>query len=321
MIIQEESFELLRFIVDRINVGVFVVDKDMNIAVWNQFMEVSSGISSSDLIGNNLFAKFPELPKNWLEKKIKNVFFLKNYAFTSWEQRAYLFKFPHNRPVTGGIDSMQQNCTFIPVKNTLDEVKFVCVTIFDVTDTSIYQRKLMDANHKLDEASNRDGLTEIFNRRYLEQTLLREFGRSKRYDSPLAFILLDLDHFKRINDLHGHLAGDEVLKKAASILSSCVREADTVGRYGGEEFAVVLPQTGIEGAMTLAQRLRYEIANTEFVFNDSILPVTVSIGVSEVKESVPKYEALIHEADTALYVSKRNGRNQVSCYSPSMEKK
>jgi signal transduction histidine kinase len=123
-------------------VGAFAVDAEMRIVLWNRFMAIHSGKHSEDLIGNNLFESFPELPQKWLEKKIKNVFLLKNYAFTSWEQRPYLFRFHHNRPITGGVDTMQQNCTFLPVKNAQEEVEYVCITLFDLTDTAIFQNKL-----------------------------------------------------------------------------------------------------------------------------------------------------------------------------------
>jgi diguanylate cyclase (GGDEF)-like protein len=261
-----------------------------------------------------LFESFPELPRKWLERKIESVFVLKNFGFTSWEQRPYLFKFPHNRPVTGGVDCMRQNCTFLPIKNDAGEVTHVCVTLIDVTDSSIYQSMMQEAVERLNEASNRDGLTGIFNRRYLEQALNKEFCRVKRYEGTLSFILLDLDHFKRVNDDIGHLAGDEVLRRTSEILSTCIRESDTLGRYGGEEFAVILPQTSLEGAATLAERLRQCVAAKPITFGDTSIPVSISVGVSELVDETSTYEELIQEADTALYQSKENGRNQVTCF-------
>lgn len=133
---------LLDFVVDRLEVGIFAVDVEMRIVLWNHFMASHSGKHSEDLLGKNLFEAFPELPNEWLKKKINNVFILKNYAFTSWEQRPYIFQFQHNRPITGGVDTMQQSCTFLPVKNTQDEVEYVCITLFDFTDTAIFQQQL-----------------------------------------------------------------------------------------------------------------------------------------------------------------------------------
>lgn len=137
----DDQFEMLGFIVDHVEVGLFAVDSEFRITLWNGFMAMHSGKSFDEVKGRNLFECFPELPSKWLEKKIQNVFLLKNYAFTSWEQRPHLFKFPHNRSVTGGMESMRQNCTFLPVKRD-DVVDHVCVALFDYTDTALFQKQL-----------------------------------------------------------------------------------------------------------------------------------------------------------------------------------
>lgn len=312
-----ESAPLLSFILEKINVGVFVLDRDMTVVFWNHFMEMNSGRRAQEVVGRNLFEAFPELPKTWLEKKIQSVFLLKNFGFTSWEQRPYLFKFRHNRPVTGGVDCMRQDCTFVPVKDQDGQINHICVTLLDVTDTSIYQSQLKEARDRLSEASNRDGLTGVYNRRYLEQALAKEFARVKRYEGALSLIMVDIDHFKRVNDERGHLAGDEVIRRTAEILSSCIRESDTLGRYGGEEFAVLLPHTKLEGAVVLAERLRKCIAAHAVTFGNQSIPVTISVGVAELMPDTPNYEQLIQDADTALYQSKDGGRNRVTAFNPS----
>ncbi|MFZ5464596.1 MAG: PAS domain-containing protein [Pseudomonadota bacterium] len=114
-----EGLHLLDFVVDRIEVGIFAVDRGMRIVLWNRFMALHSGRPAEEVVGSNLFEVFPELPRKWLEKKIDNVFVLKNYSFTSWEQRPFLFRFDHNRPITGGIDCMRQNCTFLELSSSL----------------------------------------------------------------------------------------------------------------------------------------------------------------------------------------------------------
>jgi len=308
------SPELLGCIVDRVSVGVFVVDRDMNVVLWNRFMETNSGRSTAEVVGHNLFESFPELPVTWLQRKITNVFVIKNFSFTSWEQRPYLFHFRHNRPVTGGIDAMYQNCTFLPMKDADDEVAYVCITLFDVTDTSITQRMLRSTLKSLAEASNRDGLTGIHNRRYLEELLNKEFSRAQRYGSMMSLIMLDIDHFKRVNDVHGHLTGDEVLRNTVKRLRACLRDVDTFARYGGEEFAVVLPETPLEGALIVAERLCHAMGFNPITFGDLELPVTISLGVSQWVPGIPRYEELIRRADTALYQSKAGGRNRVTFY-------
>ncbi len=306
---------LLDFIVDRTHAGIFVVNRDMELVLWNQFMEVHSGRKAQTVLGKNLFDAFPELPRKWLARKVENVFILKNFSFTSWEQRPYLFKFPHNRPVTGGVDCMRQDCTLMPVKNTLGDVEYVCFTLFDVTDTSIYQQQLTALTQELREVSNHDGLTQLFNRRYIEETLSKEFKRAQRYSHPLTVILSDIDHFKQVNDTHGHLAGDEVLRIISRRLRNSLRDTDILGRYGGEEFLIVLPNTGTKGGKVLAERLRHAIESEPVTFGDIHLSINISLGITELRgEDSRDYEQLIGEADQALYQSKESGRNQATVF-------
>ena len=314
-----QNIHLSDFIVKWVDVGIFVVDREMNITLWNNFMANHSGRSAETVIGRNLFECFPELSKPWLGKKIQSVFLLKNFAFTSWEQRPYLFRFPHNRPITGGVDFMYQNCTFMPVKNETGEVGSVCVTLFDATDTGISQTGLRNAMERLSESSNRDGLTGIYNRRYLEQRLATEFDCSKRYEGHFSFMLFDLDHFKKVNDTYGHLAGDAVLCAISQRIGGLLRTVDILGRYGGEEFGVILPSTSLEGAVVAAEKLKQVVARTPVMYKETAIPVTVSIGVAEFKAETPNYEHLIHCADIALYFSKGNGRNRVTCYTDELE--
>lgn len=291
----------------------------MKITLWNNFMANHSGHSADMVIGKNLFECFPELPTTWLSKKIQSVFILKNFAFTSWEQRPYLFRFPHNRPITGSVDFMLQNCTFMPMKNEAGEVDSVCITLLDVTDTGISQTGLRNAMERLRENSNRDGLTGIYNRHYLEQRLLTEFDRSKRYGGHFSFMLFDLDHFKKVNDTYGHLAGDAVLCAVSQRVNSLLRIVDVLGRYGGEEFGVILPSINLEGTVVVAEKIRQIVAQTPVIYKGTAIPITVSIGVTEFKAETPNYEHLIHCADVALYFGKKNGRNQVNCYTGELE--
>ncbi len=311
-----DPLSFLRFIVDRVNVGIIVVDREMEVLLWNHFMAVNSGREAHELLGNNLFDSFSGLPEKWLRKKINSVFILKNFAFTGWEQRPYLFQFRHNRPVTGSTDFMMQNCTFLPIMGESGEVQAVCITVFDVTDISIYQNQLKDAMVKLEDMSIKDGLTEIYNRRYIETQLAAEFDRCRRYDGTMSTILFDLDHFKNVNDTYGHLAGDEVLRKVSKALVDVLRTSDIAGRYGGEEFTVILPNTSLEGGMKSAERIRSAIEELHVEFEGQHIPVTVSIGVTEFRKDTGSHEAMLQEADNALYVCKENGRNQSRAFDP-----
>lgn len=300
---------LSNFIVDKIGFGIFAVKPDMEVVLWNRFMQYHSRKKSDDVIGKNLFTCFPDLPRKWLEKKFQSVFILKNFSFTSWEQRPYLFQFSHDRPVTGGIDWMQQNCTFMPLISTNGEVEMVCVTIADVTDICLMQRELEHALGALKESANRDGLTGIYNRRHLEERLAQEFSRYKRHGEEFSLIMFDLDHFKKVNDQHGHLAGDAVIKTAASRISNAIRSADIFGRYGGEEFSLVLPATQLSSAMIVAEKIRKVINETPVEFDGKELTISVSIGATVASQDSLSYEKLLNEADLALYEAKRRGRN------------
>lgn len=165
-----------------------------------------------------------------------------------------------------------------------------------------------------------DSLTGIHNRRHFESTLAREMDRHQRYGQELSLLLLDLDHFKRINDSWGHLAGDSVLRAVTDILRSTVRKADYCARYGGEEFVVILPQTGADNAALLAERLRRKVQALKLPLGDKTIGVTVSIGVSCLSGCRTKDEnALTREADAALYQAKDLGRNRVVRHSLSSQ--
>jgi diguanylate cyclase (GGDEF)-like protein len=139
-----------------------------------------------------------------------------------------------------------------------------------------------------------------------------EFDRSQRTHQPFSCLMLDLDHFKAINDSHGHPIGDLVLQEFAKRSRSCIREADIIGRYGGEELLIFLPETDIEIALQVAERLRKSIADTPIRISDKELQITVSIGVSKRDENAPELQTLIARADQAMYVAKHKGRNQVA---------
>jgi diguanylate cyclase (GGDEF)-like protein len=156
-----------------------------------------------------------------------------------------------------------------------------------------------------------DGLTQIHNKRYLIEALEREITRARRHQRDLAILLFDIDHFKRINDVHGHLAGDFVLKELARIVQSRIRRDEVFARYGGEEFAIILPETSLGGAVALAETLRTKVAEHLFVFQADSIKVTISLGTALLHESDRSPNDLIKRADEKLYKAKNAGRNRV----------
>lgn len=155
-----------------------------------------------------------------------------------------------------------------------------------------------------------DGLTGVNNKRYLMETLEREIPRARRHLRPLSLIMFDIDHFKKINDTFGHLAGDYVLKELAQLVKSRIRPDDVLGRYGGEEFALALPETDAQGAFAIAEELRRMIEGHRFVFEQENIQVTVSMGVALLADGWD-VTLFIKQADERLYAAKREGRNTV----------
>ena len=156
-----------------------------------------------------------------------------------------------------------------------------------------------------------DGLTQIFNKRYFLETLEREISRAHRYHRDLSLILFDIDHFKEVNDTFGHLAGDSVLKQMAAVLKHRIRREDIISRYGGEEFAIILPEISGANAALFAEKIRKLVEKTTFKFEDTKIPVTVSVGVATMDETVQDVTAFLHLVDRKLYQAKAEGRNRV----------
>lgn len=305
----------LGFIIDRVDVGILVVTENLEVVLWNRFMEANSKVAAETIVGTNLLESFPDLPGKWLEKKVRSVQLLNNFAFTSWQQRPYLFHFRHHRPITGGVTHMYQNCTFIPFEGGGGE-SLVCITLFDVTDTAISHREVQQAHADLEELSHRDPLTGIYNRRFMESELDKEFQRVVRYGGNLSVLFLDLDFFKKVNDTYGHQAGDQVLIEVTQRITSIARATDCLARYGGEEFAIILPETDTSGALIFANRVREIIEKTPIYHEEHVIPVTASLGLSEFYEGVESYDALLDQSDKALYMAKEQGRNRVVCFLP-----
>ena len=156
-----------------------------------------------------------------------------------------------------------------------------------------------------------DGLTQVYNKRYFLEVLEREISRGHRYGRELSLIMFDIDHFKQVNDTYGHLAGDHVLKHLASVIKERIRREDIMARYGGEEFAIVLPEIDAYNARQFSEKIRRLVERTEFKFEDTAIPITISIGVISAGSETSSPTEFIKLADEHLYEAKRSGRNCV----------
>jgi diguanylate cyclase (GGDEF)-like protein len=173
----------------------------------------------------------------------------------------------------------------------------------------------LQAQHaELVTASTHDSLTGCLNHRQFIMDFDREFSRVNRYKDNLSLLMVDLDHFKSVNDSYGHPAGDVVLQKVAEAMNTQLRASDTLYRYGGEEFVILLPETDSRGALTVAESIRRKVADTAIVVDgQQTVTITVSIGVACFPQDTEKQEDLLKKADQAVYVAKNNGRNRVCC--------
>ncbi len=200
--------------------------------------------------------------------------------------------------------------------------QLVIMAIITITITShIYMTRQKEFDETLEHIAVTDSLTNIANRRSLLKELDKRVTESHRYNQDFSIIMFDIDDFKKINDIYGHAAGDKILKEVTSVCKKWLRDIDFFGRYGGEEFIVICPNTSLDGAMSLAERIREAISQTEFGFLSETLKVTISIGVTELYDHIYTFQynaddgeianAMIKAADKAMYRAKRRGKNCV----------
>ncbi|WP_434606072.1 diguanylate cyclase [Pseudomonas sp. D2-30] len=308
------EFHWLLAIVQSIDVGVVVLDREYRVQVWNTFMENRSGVQPKDAQNRNFFSLFPEIDRQWFSRKVESVATLGTPAFTVWEQRPYLMRFKSYQPITGQEEFMYQNTTLLPLRSPDNRINHICLVIYDVTDVATNRHQIQAANAQLQLLSSTDRLTGLYNRGHWEGTLKAAYARHQRYGNALSLVMLDIDHFKQVNDTYGHQAGDKVIEQVAALLHEHVRESDVAGRYGGEEFGVVLSDTDQAGARIFAERLRKAVEQLLVQYNGQEIRFTISLGVADLSTPANDHAELIARADQALYTSKKTGRNRVTVH-------
>lgn len=292
-----------------VHIGTVVLDKDLKVVHWNRWMQSHSGITANNIIGTSILEHFPNLNSSAFSRNFKSVLNFGNLSFFSQKLHRYLFPFKPMTSFQTGFEYMQQSCTMGPMRegengNYNGEINNVYIIVQDVTELVSYEKKLLEMNMK-------DGLTGTFNRRYIDLRLKEEFTRHKRYARSFGFIMLDIDFFKKVNDTYGHQCGDFILQGVSSRIQSIIRNVDLLGRYGGEEFCCLLPETDIDSALMLAERFRLIIEEEQFNFEGISIDITISLGVSEIREDIKTPSELLKKADEALYKAKERGRNKV----------
>ena len=304
--ISEQGIESVIFsqVFDMVDIGLVILDRDLCVRYWNRWMQLHSSIQPDQITGSPVCDVFPNLNRPRFLNNCKAVFAFGNFCFFSQKLHRYLFPFKPISSFDSDFQYMQQSCTMGPLRNQQGEIGHLFIAVHDVTETVNFEQKLMALNMI-------DALTGVNNRRSLETHLKEEVDRHKRYGHPLSLIMLDIDHFKQVNDTYGHQCGDHILQAIAGIIGSSIRSEDILARYGGEEFCCLLPETPLAAAEILAERFRKKVADFIFEFQAETIRVTISLGVSAVSSAVTTPELLLKNADDGLYRAKNTGRNRI----------
>lgn len=291
-------------ILDSVNLGLVILDTELRVRYWNRWMESHSGIPAERIVGAPLFDFFPCLNTPKFQRNCKSVLTFGSFAFFSQKLHHFLFPFKPDSSFESRFEWMQQSCSLGPLRDNANAVTGLYMTVQDVTELAVYEHRLLEMNM-------RDGLTGVYNRRFLEKRLEEEYQRHVRYSRGFSIIMFDLDFFKKVNDTHGHLCGDLILKGVSGKIASLVRKTDFLARYGGEEFCCLLPETDLACALLLAERFRQTVADMKHLYQGAEITVTVSLGVAAMVPELSCPDALLKKADEALYEAKRTGRNRV----------
>lgn len=263
---------------------------------------MASTIGLTQAIGKKLTSLYPQIDTPLFQRNLRSVITFGNTAFFSHGVSPWVIPLAPSPGASHGFENMQQSGQMGPLRDG-NEIKYIYLIIRDVTDT------VTDVQY-LTQMAMHDALTGAWNRRWFDHWLCEEINRAERYSRSLSLIMLDLDLFKVVNDTHGHPAGDTVLKEVANQCLSIIRTTDTLSRFGGEEFCVLMPETSSEAACGLAERLRAGVESLEIMHNEIKLGITVSLGVAVFSPGMDA-ETMLHHADESLYHAKRNGRNRV----------
>ncbi|HBI22175.1 MAG TPA: hypothetical protein DDY37_06300 [Legionella sp.] len=287
---------------NQLPLGVFILDSSGRIHEWNAWMEEKTGIAHAAALGKQLVDLFPGFEHPRFSDALEKVF-----AGSAMQLLPQLLN-PCLIPVVGL--GMMQQVLMSPV--IADQGKNMAwVTLVDVTENALHQQMLLEDAIQLQEASYRDPLTNLYNRRFMSVWLEKNLLSAQRHAYPVACLMLDIDHFKQINDLYGHHVGDLVLCEFGQILINHVRHSDVCVRYGGDEFLVILSWSTLADALSRAKAL-VEWVRQSSLGGLAVGEVTCSIGASVfLAESPCIQDVLLKEADAQLYRAKHAGRNCV----------
>ena len=292
-------------ILDHIETGVLVVDRKLDIVYWNPWLTAHTGISQERAHHDNLETLFPDFSFALLKQKINIALKLGTPTFISGRVSGYVIPVEQYKITKSIFRHMQQDATITPID--ADKVSIV------ITDVSplLEARYTIDKQMKMLERQARtDSLTGCYNKSMFNSLLAKEIKRSERHGHVFSLIVFDIDDFKKVNDSHGHLAGDAVLRELAALVGESIRQSDALVRWGGEEFFILLPETLLDGGARLAEKQRQRIWEHNF---EKVGRLSCSFGVAQWMMDMPE-DTVIGNADAALYCAKNADKNSVCVY-------
>lgn len=289
-------------VLDAVRDAVLLVDGEGRVVAANRPAERLFQLRATRLIGTDCFGLMADRRSQGLIDYLRQTLLPKDPARPDGAAVELVGRQPHG--------------LLVPIEVTSGRVEQPGVAVFALTIRDIAAAKVRE--RELREGATRDRLTLVATRAHIELLADAELFRVSRYERPLSVLLFDIDHFKRVNDSYGHAAGDRVLREVARRCRTLIRGSDLIGRWGGEEFVVMTPETPIDGAATLAERLRGAIAEAPVTLESGeSVTVTISVGIAAYQPGDTELEAIVRRADAALYRAKAEGRNRVELAEPS----
>ncbi len=315
-------------LLDSIPIGICIVDKEYNVLFWNNAVSEWTDITGKDIQGKKLYDFFPHFKEPRYIMRLENIFEGGPPVILSSQFHRELFRTGNEKQyhriyhiiASSFRDSSNSSSMLFTIKDITDIEQLILKyrelknkALSEVEKRKKAEKRLIEANSTLEFLANTDQLTSLFNRRKFTDIITLEIDRVKRNTDPFSVIFIDLDDFKIFNSMHGHECGDFVLKQTALFLKNSIRKTDTVSRWGGEEFIILLPETDLEHAKKLTEKLREKIEETEFIFKKKNLKITMTLGISMFNREKDTFDSVINRADDALHKGKAEGKNRVIC--------
>lgn len=297
---QAKLAAICRSIVDLSEDGIVVIDKNHAIVHYNAAARAIFGYSAEEALGQPLDLLLPE------RFHVRHDMQIEEFGAGSADVRGMAAR---ARQIFGRRKDGSEFIASVSVlRHGEGADRCYAAVVRDISENRKTEEELL-------RLAATDPLTGAFNRREFTALAEREATRAQRYNHPLSVLMLDLDQFKKLNDTYGHAAGDKALQRFTTLCCNALRNVDIFGRWGGEEFVALLPETTADGAAMIAERLRKSVSETILNFNDHRIPLTVSIGVAQYRDGETAIDAPLSRADAAVYQAKREGRNRVAVHS------